>query len=212
MRATPIVLALAAATICSPSPSRAQQEAWLGPSLMSPHAPQGLSALLVGHDGGALGVLGHWRRDAGGLGLGYRAGLTQGGDDGLAALGGVDVSGILSESVEDADVQVLWWSGLGAWLADDLGVSVPAGLVAAWKGMGDGNAFAPYAGGHVTLGFVSRGGDSVELTGALDLGLDLTLDSGWVVRFGASLSRSGAVGVGVRVPARGGGGPPDDGP
>lgn len=207
MRATAIILVLAAVLAWSPAPASAQY-AWDGPSLVGPHAPKGLSALLVGNDpGGALGVLAHWRRDSASLGLGYRGGLVQGDDDDLAAFGGVDVSGVLAESLEDADVQVLWWSGLGAGLGDELAISVPAGLVAGWRGFGDGNAFAPYAGAHVALDFATGDGDNVSLDASLDLGLDLTLTSGWVVRFGASLFGRDAVGVGIRVPGSGAGTP-----
>ena len=78
---------------------------------------------------------------------------------------------------------------------------VESPLVAGWRGMGDGNAFAPYAGAHVALDVATGRGDNVSLDASLDLGLDLTLTTGWVVRFGASLFGRDAVGVGIRIPS-----------
>ena len=201
MRAHAFALALAAAVAWVPAPASAQY-AWDGPSLVGPHAPAGLSVLLVANDpGGALGAMAQWRRDRASLGWGYRGGIVQSDHDDVAVFGGVDVSAVLAESVEDADIHVLWWSGVGAGLGNELAVSVPVGLVAGWRGMGDGNAFAPYAGAHVTLDVATGDGDNVSLDASLDLGLDLTLTTGWVVRFGASLFGRDAVGVGIRIPS-----------
>lgn len=200
MRSFIAFLVLSAAALTVPATGSAQYP-WDGPSLVSPHAPPGLSVLLVGSDpGGSLGVMGQWRRDGGALDWGYRGGLVQNDLDDLALFAGVDVSGVLAESVEDADIQVHWWSGLGAGVGGDLALSVPVGLVAGWKGLGDGNVFAPYAGAHVALDVLTGGEDSVKLNGSLDVGLDLTLVSGWVVRFGASLFGRDALAVGLRIP------------
>ena len=175
MRAPAFALALAAAVAWVPAPVSAQY-AWDGPSLVGPHAPAGLSVLLVANDpGGALGAMAQWRRDRASLGWGYRGGIVQSDHDDVAVFGGVDVSAVLAESVEDADIQVLWWSGVGVGVGNELAVSVPVGLVAGWRGMGDGNAFAPYAGAHVALDLATGDGDTVSLDASLDLGLDLTL-------------------------------------
>lgn len=200
MRATLPLTAAVTALFLAADPASAQH-AWDGPSLVGPHAPQGLSVLLAASGpGDALGVLAHWRQDRAAFGLGYRAGLMQSDADDLSVFAGVDVSGVLAGSIEDADIQVLWWSGLGAGVGDELAVTVPLGLVAGWRGLGDGNVFAPYAGAHVALDVASGEGDSVSLDASLDLGLDLTLVSGWVVRFGASLFGRDALGVGIRIP------------
>ncbi|HSW30711.1 MAG TPA: hypothetical protein VLH75_14590 [Longimicrobiales bacterium] len=201
MRVRLSALALATALACAPGSALAQF-AWDGPSLVGPHAPAGLSVLLVANDpGGALGAMAQWRQDRASLGWGYRGGIVQSDHDDLALFGGVDVSAVLAESVEDADIRVLWWSGVGAGVGSELAVSIPVGLVAGWSGMGDGNAFAPYAGAHVALDVATGDGDNLSLDASLDLGLDLTLTSGWVVRFGASLFGRDAVGVGIRVPS-----------
>ncbi len=201
MRAHAFALALAAAVAWAPTPAAAQY-LWDGPSLVGPYAPTGLSVLLVANDpGGALGAMAQWRQDRASMAWGYRGGIVQSDHDDLAVFAGVDVSGVLAESVEDADIRVLWWSGVGAGVGSEIAVSVPVGLVAGWRGMGDGNAFAPYAGAHVALDMATGEGDNVSLDASLDLGLDLTLTTGWVVRFGVSLFGRDAVGVGIRIPS-----------
>lgn len=198
----PILAGLAlAALLLLPAPAESQF-AWDGPSLVSPHAPSGLSAFLVGSDpGGALGVMAQVRKAGGELNWGYRGGLVQDDGDDLSLFGGVDLSGTLAESIEDADIQVLWWTGAGAGLGDRFALSIPVGLALGWKGLGDGNVFAPYAGAHVALDIRSGTGDRVSMNGSLDLGIDLTLVSGWVVRFGASLFGRDALAVGLRIPS-----------
>jgi len=199
MRALALALGVA---LCWVPTDASGQFAWDGPSLVGPHAPGGLSVLMVANDpGGALGAMAQWRRDRASLGWGYRGGIVESDHDDLAVFGGVDVSGVLAHSVEDADIQVLWWSGVGAGLGNRLALSVPLGLVAGWRGMGDGTAFAPYAGFHVALDLATGERDNVSLDASLDLGLDLTLTTGWVVRFGASLFGRDAVGVGIRIPS-----------
>ena len=202
MRAIRSLPAVVTVLVLAAAPAWAQT-AWDGPSLLAPHTPQGLSVLLAANGpGDALGVLGQWRQDRAALALGYRVGLMQSDADGVSVFGGVDVSGVLAGSIEDADIQVLWWSGVGAGVGDELAVTVPLGLVAGWRGVGDGNVFAPYAGAHAALGVASGEGDSLSLDASLDLGLDLTLVSGWVVRFGASLFGRDALAVGIRIPSR----------
>jgi hypothetical protein len=170
------------------------QLSWDGPALVGPYAPQGLSVFLLDPD------LVHWRHDSASLGLGYRAGLARDPSGDLAALAGVDVSGILANAVENADVRVVWWTGVGGGLGNNLTASIPLGLAVGWRGLGDGNAFAPYAGGHVTLDLSTGQNGHVNLDGTLDLGLDLTLVSGFVVRAAASIGGRDALAVGVRLP------------
>jgi hypothetical protein len=177
------------------------QAVWDAPPLVSPHAPGGLSVLLASGNLDDIGVMAQWRRGRQGRGWGYRGGILQRDGDDASVFAGVDVSGVLATSVDEADIQVLWWSGVGAGVGDDVVVSVPLGLVAAWRGLGDGNAFAPYLGAHVAMDVGSGEGDALHLDASLDLGLDLTLTTGWVVRFGASLLGREALAVGIRVPS-----------
>lgn len=178
------------------------QAAWDGPSLVSPHSPGGLSVMLVSNGpGDALGAMAHWGSSRGAMTLGYRGGVVQNDADRTSVFAGVDVSGVLARSVEDADLQVSWWSGAGVGVGDEVLVSVPLGLVVGWQGLGDGTVFAPYAGAHVALDLASGEGDTASLDASVDLGLDLTLTSGWVVRFGASLFGRESLGLGIRVPS-----------
>jgi len=98
-------------------------------------------------------------------------------------------------------VDVRWWSGLGAGVGDEFVLSVPLGLVVGWQGAGDDVVFAPYAGGHAVLDIGTGEGDAVDLSASLDVGLDLTLVSGWVVRFGAAIGGRDALALGVRLPS-----------
>jgi hypothetical protein len=178
------------------------QLSWDEPSLVGPYAPQGLSVFLLDPDPGEnLGALVHWRHDSASLGLAYRAGLARDATGALAGLAGVDVSGILAHSVEDADIRILWWTGIGGGLGNNLTISVPVGLMAGWRGVGDDNVFAPYAGAHVSLDMSTRdSGAVVSLRPSLDVGLDLTLVSGFLVRVGASLGEHSSLAAGLRLP------------
>jgi hypothetical protein len=194
-----LVVLLTAATLL-PGPVCAQLS-WDAPSLVEPHAPQGLSVLLLNPDpSDDLGGLIHWRHDTASLGLGYRVGLGRDASGDVAGMAGIDVSGILAHTVDGAEVPVLWWTGLGGGLGNNLMVSVPLGLVAGWHGIGHDNVFAPYVGGHVTVDLSTQEGQVVNLDGSVDLGLDLTLVSGFVVRVGACLGGRKALAVGLRFP------------
>jgi hypothetical protein len=195
------LVVLFAAVGLVPGHARAQLS-WDEPSLIGPYAPQGLSVFLLDPDpGDNLGALVHWRHDSASLGLGYRAGIARDATGVLAGLAGVDVSGILAHAVEDADIQVLWWTGIGAGLGNNLTVSVPLGLAAGWRGLGDENVFAPYAGAHVSLDMSTReGGGVVSMRPSLDIGLDLTLVSGFLVRVGASVGERSSLAMGLRLP------------
>ena len=181
----------------------AAQLVWEVPSLVSPYAPSGFSAFLLdAAPGGDLGAMAHWRRAGGSVATGYRVGVASDASDDLAVFGGVDISGVLADAVEDAPIEVLWWSGLGGGIGDEILVSIPLGIVAGWRGSGDGRGFAPYAGAHIALDLASGGGDALDLSGVADVGLDLTLTSGWVVRVGASIGSRGrdALAIGMRLP------------
>ena len=68
--------------------------------------------------------------------MGYRAAVGEGIRGDVAVGTGIDVSGVLTTGVENADIDVLWWSGIGAGVGDDLMISVPLGIVAGWTGSG----------------------------------------------------------------------------
>lgn len=182
-------------------PGGADGQTWDAPSLVSPYSPRGLSLFLTSAtEGAGLGVLAAWRQQGDGMRWGYRAGLSSASSGDVVGIVGANVSGLLADGIEDADVQVLWWTGAGARVGTPLTVSIPAGLVVAWEGWGDGASFAPYGGGHVVLDLSTQSDETATLEAALDLGLDLTLASGWIFRFGAALGGRSALAVGLRIP------------
>lgn len=179
------------------------QIAWDSPAFISPAAPSGMSLFFLNGTGDRLGVLATLRHEAGPVGLGYRFAVTEENDPGDAVIaGGVDVSGFLARGVENADIDVAWWSGLGAGVGNETIVSVPLGIIVGWSGSSDGGViFSPYGGGHVALDFASGAGDSVDFSGAFDVGGDIVLTSGWMIRFGASFGDREALAVGFKLPS-----------
>jgi hypothetical protein len=83
----------------------------------------------------------------------------------------------------------------------DVIVSLPLGIVAGWTGEGDDVVFSPYLGSQIALDFTSLDGDEVALDVSPDVGMDLELTAGWVVRFGLSLGGKDALALGVSVPS-----------
>ena len=53
----------------------------------------------------------------------------------------------------------------------------------------------------MSLDIASGPGDSVDLSGVVDLGLDLVLSSGWLIRFGATIGDRDALAIGVKLPS-----------
>ncbi len=177
------------------------QMLWDAPPLVGHASPPGLSLFLLSPDpGDGLGVLASMRTQRGALDWGYRAALGEGAGGDLAAAAGVDVSGLLTRGVDEADVDVVWWSGAGASVGNELAISVPLGIAVGWSGRGDDVVLSPYAGVHVTLDVMTGPGDAMDLSGAVDLGLDMTVGSGWIVRVGASVGGRDALAIGVRIP------------
>lgn len=181
------------------------QIAWDAPALMSPVVPSGFSLFLIEPAGGDLGALGTFRHAAGPVGLGYRASIAEesgpGGD--LAVSFGLDVAGFLARAVEGSEVDLIWWAGGGMSVGSDWLVSAPAGIIVGWSGEGDGVVISPYGGAHVALDITGNEGDAMNFDGALDLGLDLVLRSGWMIRAGATLGDREAIAVGFRIPSGG---------
>jgi hypothetical protein len=182
------------------------QVAFDAPSLIGPASPMGLAIYLTSSDpGDGLGGLATWRQSRGRVDVGYRVSVGQGADSDLAFGGGIDVSGVLSRGLENSEIDVLWWTGVGAGIGDDVMVSVPLGIVAGWTGEGDDVVFSPYLGGHIALDFTSIDGDELVFGASLDIGMDLELTSGWVIRFGLSLGGRDALAFGMSLPSGSGG-------
>ncbi|HET9948489.1 MAG TPA: hypothetical protein VFQ22_06185 [Longimicrobiales bacterium] len=194
-------LTVAAALALLASPVSAQI-AWESPALLSPTMPSGFSIFVVNPEGGDLGALGTFRHSAGPVGLGYRAAIADEdpGDD-VAFSFGVDVAGMLARGVEGSEVNVIWWTGGGVGLGDEFLVTAPLGIMLGWSGAGDDVIFSPYGGAHVVLDLLSGPGDDVRFEGVVDFGVDLVFQSGWMLRFGASVGDRETLALGLRLPS-----------
>ncbi len=196
--------ALAAVLAAFAAPSSAQI-AWDSPALIGPAVPAGFSIFLLNPAGGDLGALGTLRHSAGPVGLGYRAAVAdEAGTGDIAVSGGIDVSGMLARGVEGSEVDVMWWAGGGVGFGAETLITAPLGVIVGWSGGSEDIVFSPYGGGHVVLDFVTGPGDSVRFDGVIDLGVDLVLRSGWMIRAGASLGDREALALGIRLPTGGG--------
>jgi len=193
------------AALAAPAAPAAAQIAWDSPALVSPAAPSGFSVFIVNPEGGDLGALATFRHSAGAVGLGYRAAIAdESGSGDLAFSAGIDVSGILARGVEGSEIDLMWWSGGGLGVGDEAVVTIPLGMILGWTGSSDNVQLSPYGGGHVVLDIVSGPGDAFRLDGVFDLGLDLQLSSGWMIRVGFSLGDRESLALGVRLPSGGG--------
>lgn len=180
------------------------QAAWDAPSFMRSGAPSGLTIALTDSDpGDGLAVLGLWRRSPAPLGIGFRAGIAEAPGDEVIGIFGLDVSGSLTGLTEPGGPEAMWWTGAGVGIGDDFFASFPLGLVFGWTGRDEGVSFMPYVGGHMVLDVMTAGDDDLDLDGAVDLGLDVGFQSGWMVRFGAALGGRESLGIGMRVPTGG---------
>ena len=196
-----VFVALLALALATPASA---QIAWESPPFISPIAPAGLSLFVLRADADRIGALATYRPQAGASGLGYRFAITEenGPDEDVAIGGGIDVSGFLARGIENAEVDVAWWSGIGASVGNETAVSIPLGIIIGWSGQSDtGTIFSPYGGGHVALDFASGEGDDVDFNGAIDIGGDIVLASGWMIRFGASFGDREALALGFKLPS-----------
>ncbi len=194
-----IVAVLVALAMAAPASA---QIAWDSPPFISPVSPAGVSLFFLSGSGDRLGAMATLRHDAGPVGLGYRLAVTEETDPGDAVLaGGVDISGFLGRGIENSEIDVAWWSGLGVGVGNETVVSVPLGIIAGWSGSSDsGVIFSPYGGGHVALDVASGEGDTVSFSGGIDVGGDIVLSSGWMVRFGATFGDREAIALGLKLP------------
>jgi hypothetical protein len=174
--------------------------------LMSPGAPSGLGIFLMGFHGGGIGVMGTLRNTAAPGGLGLRAGIGEDAGDDIAAFGGFDVSGSLMRATDDTPVDVLWFTGGGLGVGHDILLSFPLGITVGGVVEGDGVRFTPYASPRVVLDACLGdspgpcGGDDLDLSFAADLGLDLSFNRSWLIRFGASIGDREGIAIGLAFP------------
>jgi hypothetical protein len=180
----------------------AGQVAWDSPALLSPTVPSGFSIFLLEPAGGDLGAMGTLRQAAGPVGLGYRVAVAEesGPNGDVAVAGGIDVSGLLGRGIEGSEIDAMWWAGGGLSVGSDWIISAPVGIILGWSGVGDSVVFSPYGGAHLVMDLTGNDGDAIDLDGVIDLGLDLVLSSGWMIRVGASLGDRESIAAGIKIP------------
>lgn len=207
VRVASLLLLLA---VSVPTNARAQA-AWDAPMLMAPGAPAGWGFHLVDpYPGNGLGFLGMWRSAPAPVGLGFRLGLYEGVGDDIAFIGGVDVSGTLHRGSDEAPFDVIWFSGAGLGVDDDVLLSFPLGISAGWSFSEPGFAFRPYVAPRLVLDayFVDdgpgerRGDDDLDLDGAVEIGADMAFSPSFAIRAAVSFGGRDALSIGVAIPGR----------
>lgn len=201
----------ATAALALPAPGAAQV-AWDGPMLMAPGAPAGWGFHLVDPAGADLGGLVTWRASPAPVGLGFRVGLYEGFRDDLAIAGGVDLAGTLHRGSDDAPFDVIWFFGAGLGIDDDVLASFPLGIAAGWSFEGPDVAFRPYVAPRMVLDAYfdddgddrpGRGrDDDLDLSAAVEFGLDLAFSPSFAIRAAASVGDRDALSIGIAVPGR----------
>lgn len=174
---------------------------WDAPALIRPGAPSGLSLFIVeparSND---LGALAYWRSSAAPVGIGFRGGIVEDLDGDAAGIFGIDVSGQLATATGTGQPELIWWTGAGLGFGDEVIASFPLGLVVGWTLTDEGVTFSPNVGGHVALDVNTGPGDDIDIDGAVDLGLDVGFQNGFMIRFGAAVADRDAFGIGLRLP------------
>lgn len=176
------------------------QVAWDSPILLSPTVPEpGVGVFLVEPAGGSLGVLTTWRPSGAASRMQFRAGIAEDAGGELAALGGIDASGLLSRASDSFPLDVGWVVGAGLGVGDFVHVAFPAGLIAGRTfASADGVAFTPYASPRIVVdGTFDAPGDGIDLDLAVDIGLDVALAESWLIRFGGTLGDREALAIGI---------------
>jgi hypothetical protein len=176
------------------------QVVWDSPMLVSPRTVAGTGLYLVEPHRAGLGILGTWRGAP--HGLGFRLGVADGGGDGIAVLGGVDMVAPLATVSPDFPLDLSWYSGIGAGYDRWLVVTVPLGLTIGRTFGAPDLRFTPYlsprlvADAHLDRDPPDER-NRLRLGLAVDLGVDLAFQPGWTIRFGAGLGDRGGIGIGI---------------
>lgn len=174
------------------------QTKWDSPMLMPPNPMGKLGVYLVDPADLNTGVLATYR-PAGKLG--FRLGIADGpGQDDLTIFGGAEMTRILRPASDDFPLDIAWFVGAGAGLGDYTIISVPVGLTLGNTITGDGVNFTPYFGLKVAMDVYlgdARPRDDLDMDIAVDLGIDLQFQGGWIIRFGGSFGDRGAVAIGL---------------
>ena len=175
--------------------SAAAQVAWDSPMLIVPGGQPGLGLYLMETYGGDLGFMGAWRRAS--QGVGFRVGIAEQPFDDLAIFGGVDFNGRLTRASREFPLDIDWVIGGGLSIGDDFLLSFPAGITLGRTLEADGVRFVPYVTPRVVLdAFFGDVDDELDLDVAVDIGLEMSFQRNFAIRFGGTLGRD-AVAIGV---------------
>lgn len=175
------------------------QVVWDSPILQPPRPVVGTGLYLMDAHGAGLGILGTWRGAP--TGMGARLGLADG-SDGIAVLGGIDMVAPLATVSADFPLDISWFTGIGAGYNQWFVLSAPLGLTIGRTFGAPDVRFTPYlAPALVVDAHLGRDApdDSNELRLglAVDLGIDVGFQPGWIVRFGAGLGDRGGLAIGI---------------
>lgn len=189
------VLGLAFGLTLAGAGSAAAQVAWDSPMLIVPQGQPGLGLYLMETFGGDIGFMGAWRPSS--QGVGFRIGIADEPFDDIALFGGVDVNGRLARASREFPLDIDWVLGAGMSIGDDFVLSFPAGITLGRTLEADGVRFVPYATPRVVLdAFFGDRDDELDLDVAVDIGIELSFQRNFAVRFGGTLGRD-AVAIGV---------------
>jgi hypothetical protein len=177
------------------------------PRLLSPNGPGGLGVYWVQADtypGDDVAVLATWAMPGLPPALRLRGGVGKGAADEQAIFGGNDVQTFLAQAREGMPLDLDWQAGAGLGVSDHAAVSVPVGLTAGVSWSSGSVWMAPYVAAGITADLRFGGdfeGEEFEIDPALDVGLDLSLDSArnLVIRAAASFGDRQALAVGAAV-------------
>jgi hypothetical protein len=175
------------------------QVVWDSPMLLPPRPVVGTGLYLMDPHGAGLGVLGTWRGVPGGMGL--RLGIADG-SDGIAIMGGVDMVAPLVTVSPEFPLDISWFTGIGAGYDRWLVISVPLGLTIGRTVHAPDVRFTPYLApalvADARLGRDSpRDRNELKLGLAMDLGIDVAFQPGWIVRFAAGIGDRHGLAIGI---------------
>lgn len=193
MRVRDLVLAVSILLVHT-APVAAQ--AWDAPAFFSPRPGDEIGAYVLDPPSGDLGAMVLWRQ-GGGIDLGVRLGIASGDDETRVFFGG-EFFGSLFTAGGQFPLDVAWLVGAGATLGDISLVRIPAGVSIGREVELADVVILPYAFPRVGLDFHTSGDNTdTEFSVTVDLGFDLRISGGWLLRFAVALGDHDALGAGV---------------
>lgn len=179
--------------------SASAQVAWDAPLLAPPKAEPGLGLFLADPSGGDMGFVGTWRGTGAQSALGFRVGIANDWSDRISLSGGIDLSGALTRASSEFPLDIDWVFGAGIGFGHHFHLGFPLGLSIGHTFEAEGVEFTPYLTPRVALDarFGNKVSSDLDLSMAIDVGLDLRLQPNWKIRFGGSFGDRKAVALGV---------------